>query len=106
MEDLENNNSAEIFSVNKYNLPKGFWPDYALVRDKDITDEKQILKYETFEANLTQCVMEVENGLKLERVTEIIDDTEKIFTLISIEDDLLKAYAEALRIRLPIERKG
>ena len=92
-------------------LPEGFFPDYCLVRTPGIAGKQAKLdKVHQFEQNLTRSkigAMKLANGLRLEeRVETIQDKTTRTFILISVDDELLKAYAEVLRIRLPISREG
>ena len=90
--------------------PPDFFPDYVLVRHAELDTNPEICEMvETFEDNLQKAEIDMKHnhGLDIiQRVEKVEDGSERVFVLISIKDELLKSYAEALRIRLPIERKG
>ena len=80
-------------------LPDGFLPDYVLLRELNRKASARI-----FEQNLT-LPENSKKGLDLIEMIEKIDEhTEQTFVLVSISDEVLQTYAEALGIRLPIDR--
>ena len=106
LEDLEKGTDSQG------SLPPDFIPDFVLVRaaNLELEENEELFKnVKTFEKNLKTPHEAIckEKGLNIQETTEKVqDDSERVFILISADDELLKSYAEALRIRLPIDRNG